>query len=164
VDGVAHAAADWRMRGPLLYLDDLSVGQTFQSASRTITSGEIKHFAAEYDPQPFHLDDAAAEQSIFGGLAASGWHTAAITMRLIVDSVNLAGGVIGAGGTLAWPRPTRPGDTLQVTSTILEITPSRSKPDRGIVKLRIETRNQLGEVVQDLAPTLIVRRRPGPGR
>jgi acyl dehydratase len=147
-----------------LYLDDLSVGQTFRSASRSITADDIKRFAAEFDPQPFHLDEAAAAQSVFGGLAASGWHTAAITMRLIVDSVNLAGGVIGAGGSLSWPRPTRPGDTLQVTSTILEVTPSRTKPDRGIVKLRIETRNQDGEVVQDLAPTLVVRRRAPPER
>lgn len=148
------------MTRPLLYLDELSVGQTFQSGSRTISADDIKRFAAEFDPQPFHLDEAAAAQSFFKGLAASGWHTAAVTMRLIVDSVNLAGGVIGAGGTLTWPRPTRPGDTLQVTSTIVEITPSRSKPDRGMVKLRIETRNQRGEVVQDLAPTLLVHRRP----
>ena len=151
------------MREPILYLDDLSVGQTFQSASRTITADEIMRFAGEFDPQPFHLDETAAAHSPFGGLAASGWHTAALTMRLIVDSVNLAGGVIGAGGTVNWPRPTRPGDTLQVTSTIVDVTPSRSKPDRGIVKIRSETRNHHGDVVQELTATLIVRRRPGDG-
>jgi acyl dehydratase len=148
------------MPGPLLYLDDLSVGQRFQSASRTVSAHDIKQFAAEYDPQPFHLDEAAAAHTIFGGLAASGWHTAAITMRLIVDSVTLAGGVLGAGGDVTWPRPTRPGDTLQVTSTITELIPSRSKPDRGIVKMRSETRNQHGEVVQELKATLVVHRRP----
>lgn len=149
------------MREPLLYLDDLSVGQTFQSASRTITADDIMRFAGEFDPQPFHLDETAAAHSPFGGLAASGWHTAALTMRLIVDSVNLAGGVIGAGGAVNWPRPTRPGDTLQVTSTIVDVTPSRSKPDRGIVKIRSETRNHHGDMVQELTATLIVRRRPG---
>jgi acyl dehydratase len=149
------------MAGAPLYLDDLSVGQTFQSASRTIGADEITRFAAEYDPQPFHLDQAAAARTLFGGLAASGWHTAAITMRMIVESVNLAGGVVGAGGTLTWPRPTRPGDTLQVTTTVLELVPSRSKPDRGIVKLGVETRNHNGEVVQDMTATLIVHRRPG---
>jgi acyl dehydratase len=148
------------MRGTILYLEDLFVGQTFQSGSRTVGADDIKQFAGEYDPQPFHLDDAAAAQSLFGGLAASGWHTAAITMRLIVDSVSLAGGVVGAGCTLAWAKPTRPGDTLQVTSTILEITPSRSKPDRGIAKLRSETRNHHGDVVQEMTATLVVRRRP----
>jgi acyl dehydratase len=151
------------MRRTLLYLEDLSVGPTFQSAPRTITADEIKQFAGDYDPQPFHLDEAAAARSVFGGLAASGWHTAAITMRLIVESVHLAGGVVGAGGVVAWPRPTRPGDALQVTSTVVDVTPSRSKPDRGIVKIRSETRNQDDEMVQELTATLIVRRRPLPG-
>src|SRR5690349_8662214 len=148
------------MGDTVLYFDDLAVGQTFESASRPITADDIKQFARAYDPQPFHLDETAAAHTIFGGLAASGWHTAAITMSLIVDSVTLAGGVLGAGGDVAWPRPTRPGDTLQVTSTITELIPSRSKPDRGIVKMRSETRNQHGEVVQDLKSTLVVHRRP----
>ncbi len=109
------------------YLDDLSVGQRFTSGTLTVTADEIKGYAAKYDPQPFHLDDAAAQATLFGGLAASGWHTAAMTMRLLVDGgAPLAGGIIGAGGEIAWPRPTRPGDMLHVESEVVEITPSRS--------------------------------------
>ena len=110
---------------------------------------QIKAFAAEFDPQPFHLDAAAAQASIFGGLAASGWHTAAITMRLMVKGgVPLAAGIIGLGGEIAWPRPTRAGDVLRVESEILEIVPSRSKPNQAIVKIRNTTVNQAGEPVQ----------------
>jgi acyl dehydratase len=130
------------------YLEDLTVGQHFTSPSITVTEDEIKAFAARYDPQPFHLDDAAARQTLFGGLAASGWHTAAMTMRMLVDGAPLAGGIIGGGGEITWPRPTRPGDTLHVESTVVEIIPSRSKPDRGMVVMRSETRNQNGEAVQ----------------
>jgi acyl dehydratase len=144
-----------------LYLEDLSVGQRFTSAKRTLTTEAIKRFASEFDPQPFHLDEAAAEASLLGGLAASGWHTAATTMRLLVEGgAPIAGGVIGAGGEVTWPRPTRPGDELQVVSEIVEIKPSRSKPDRGIVTLRSETRNQRGEVVQIMTSKLVVPRRP----
>ena len=122
---------------------------------------EIKAFAAEYDPQPFHLDETAAEQSFFGGLAASGWHTAAVTMRLLLDGgAPIASGVIGAGGELAWPRPTRPGDTLTVVSEVLEIFPSRSRPDRGMVTLRSSTKNQHGQDVQVITMKLVVFRRP----
>ena len=138
-----------------LYLDDLAVGQRFTSASHAIDIGQIKAFAAQFDPQPFHLDEQAAATSLFAGLAASGWHTAAVTMRLLVQGgVPIAQGIIGAGAEIAWPRPTRPGDVLQVESEVLEIRPSRSRPDRGMVTLRSETRNQRGEVVQ-------VRRRDG---
>ena len=98
----------------LLYLDDLAVGQRFSSPSHAVDEAGIKAFAREYDLQPFHLDEAAAASSLFGGLAASGWHTAAISMRLLAGSVPLAGGVIGAGGEIAWPCPTRPGDVLTV--------------------------------------------------
>ncbi|WP_171988080.1 MaoC family dehydratase [Hyphomicrobium sp. NDB2Meth4] len=144
-----------------LYLDDLSVGQRFESGKHLMTAEDIKQFAAAYDPQPFHLDDEAAEKSLFGALAASGWHTGAVTMRLLVEGgAPIAGGVIGAGGEIVWPRPTRPGDELQVFSEVLEIKPSRSKPDRGIVTVRSETRNQRGEVVQVLASKLVVPRRP----
>ena len=102
---------------------------------------------------------------MFGGLAASGWHTGALTMRLLVDGgAPLAGGVIGAGGELTWPRPTRPGDELQVFSEVTEITPSRSKPDRGIVAVRSETRNQRGEVLQILTSKLVVFRKPQDAR
>ena len=144
-----------------LYMEDLSVGQRFTSAKLTVTAEAIKGFARQFDPQPFHLDEAAAATSLFAGLAASGWHTAALTMRLLVEGgVPIAGGVIGAGVEIAWPRPTRPGDELHVVSEITEITPSRSKPDRGIVVVRSETRNQKGEVVQILTSKLLVFARP----
>src|SRR5262245_37469913 len=144
-----------------LYLDDLRVGQRFTSKTHVIDEAQITAFAREFDPQPFHLDNEAAKDSLFAGLVASGWHTAAVTMRLLVDAgLPLAGGVIGAGGELAWPRPTRPGDTLQVESEVLEITPSRSRPDRGIAIVRIETRNQRKEVVQSLTAKLVVPRKP----
>jgi acyl dehydratase len=144
-----------------LYLEDLHVGQRFESARRVVTADEIKAFAAQFDPQPFHLDEKAAEATLLGGLAASGWHTAALTMRLLVDSsAPMSGGIVGAGVEITWPRPTRPGDELQVVSEVTEITPSRSKPDRGIVILRSETRNQRGEAVQVLTSRLIVPRKP----
>ncbi len=148
--------------GEPLYLDDLQVGRFFLSGTHTIDAAQIKKFAAEFDPQPFHLDEAAAKDTLFGGLAASGWHTMAITMRLMVErGLPLAGGIIGAGGEISWPRPTRPGDVLRVKSEVLEINPSRSRPDRGMVTVRSETLNQRDEVVQVLIAKLIVPRRPG---
>ena len=147
-----------------LYFDDLRVGQRFASRSHALDEAQIKAFAAEFDPQPFHLDDEAAKSTLFAGLAASGWHTAAITMRLLVEGgAPIAGGVVGAGGEIGWPQPTRPGDILQVESEILEVTPSRSRPDRGMVTLRSETRNQRGEVVQILTAKLVVPRRVARG-
>jgi acyl dehydratase len=147
-------------RGERLYLDDLRVGQRFSSGTHLVDAEEIKAFAAQFDPQPFHLDDAAAQGTLFGGLAASGWHTAAITMRLLVETgLPLMGGIIGAGGEISWPRPTRPGDVLRVVSEIEEVTPSRSRPDRGMVRVRSETRNQRDEVVQVLVSRLVVPRR-----
>ena len=131
-----------------LYLEDLHVGQRFTSAPHQLDSEQIKRFAAEFDPQPFHLDEDVAKGSLFGGLAASGWHTAAMTMRMLVESVPLADGLIGAELQLAWPKPTRPGMTLQVFSEIADIRPSRSKPEMAIVTMRNETRNQDGEVLQ----------------
>lgn len=143
----------------MLYLDDLIIGQRFESGEVTLDAGAVRAFAREFDPQPFHLDEEAARDSLFGGLAASGWHTAALTMRLLVDSVPVAGGIIGAGCEIAWPHPARPGDTLSVTSEIVEVTPSRSRPDRGRVVVRSETLNQKGEVVQVLVAKLVVPRR-----
>ena len=143
-----------------LYLDDLYVGQTFASAPHRIDAEQIKRFAAEYDPQPFHLDEAAAKDSLFKGLAASGWHTAALTMRLLVESVPLADGLIGAELQLAWPRPTRPGMTLQLFSEVVEITPSRSKPGMAMVTLRNETRDQDGAVLQLFTVKMPVFKRP----
>jgi acyl dehydratase len=131
-----------------LYLEDLHVGQRFTSAPHKLDAEQIKRFAAEYDPQPFHLDEEAAKASLFGGLAASGWHTAAMTMRMLVDSVPLADGLIGAELQLAWPRPTRPGMTLQLFSEVVDIRPSRSKPEMAIVTMRNETRDQDGEILQ----------------
>ena len=143
------------------YLDDLRVGQRFTSGTRTMDAAEIQRFAAEYDPQPFHLDDAAARDTLFSGLVASGWHTACTTMRLIVDGgLPIAGGIIGTGGELLWTRPVRPGDTLHVECEVLEIAPSRSKPDRGSVTIRCVTLNQNGEMVQSFTPKLVVPRRP----
>jgi acyl dehydratase len=145
-----------------LFLEDLHVGQRFASASHTIDEGEIKAFAAQFDPQPFHLDGEAAKATLFGGLAASGWHTAAITMKLLVESgLPLRGGIIGSGGEISWPKPTRPDDTLTVHSEIEEVTPSRSRPDRGMIRVRNETRNQHGDIVQILIAKLIVPRRGG---
>ncbi len=143
-----------------LYMDDLHVGQRFTSASYTIDEAQIKAFGGQFDPQPFHTDTEAAEGTFFKGLAASGWHTAAITMRLNVEGgLPLAGGIIGAGGEIGWPNPTRPGDTLHVESEILEIIPSRSKPDRGIAVIQSHTINQRGDVVQMLKAKLVVLRK-----
>ena len=145
-----------------LYLEDFTPGRTFLSdGSITLDAASIKAYAAQFDPQPFHLDEKAAEATFFKGLAASGWHTAALTMRLLVDGgLPLAGGIVGASGELAWPRPVRPGDRLTVASEILEIRPSRSRPERGMVKVRSETRNQQDEPVQLFTMQLVVARRP----
>jgi acyl dehydratase len=143
-----------------LYLDDLQIGQRFTSGTVEVTEDAIKAFAAEYDPQPFHMDDEAAKNTLFGGLAASGWHTAALSMRLTVGMNQFAGGIIGAGGEIAWPRPTRAGDVLRVVSEVVEITPSKSRPDRGMVTVRNETLNQHGKVVQILTAKLVVPRKP----
>ena len=145
----------------VLYLEDLRVGQRFSIGSHALDEAQIKGFARQFDPQPFHLDEDEAKDTFFPGLAASGWHTAAITMRLMVDGgAPFAGGIIGAGGEINWPKPTRPGDILRVESEILEVTPSRSRPDRGMVTVRTETLNQHGETVQVLTAKLIVPRRP----
>jgi acyl dehydratase len=142
------------------YLDDLTVGQRFVSGSHTMDAAEIQQFATRYDPQPFHMDDAAARGTLFGGLVASGWHTAGTTMRLIVSGgLPIAGGIIGTGGELLWTKPVRPGDTLHVECEVLEITPSRSKPDRGTVVVRCVTLNQDGAMVQSFTPKLVVPRR-----
>ena len=143
-----------------LYLDDLKVGQRFTSGTYYMDADRMKAFAAEFDPQPFHLDEAAADRSIFRGLAASGWHTAAATMRLMVESLPFAGGMAGLGGEIAWARPTRPGDTLRVESEITDIVPSRSKPNQGIVIVRSNTLNQNGEQVQTFTAKIIVFKRP----
>jgi len=143
-----------------LYLDDLHVGQRFTSGTYLMDEGRIKEFAAEFDPQSFHLDETAAAASVFKGLAASGWHTAAVAMRLMVTSgLPLADGIVGLGGEIAWPKPTRAGDILRVESEIVDITPSRSKPNQGIVTVRGTMTNQNAETVYLLTAKLLVFRR-----
>jgi acyl dehydratase len=146
-----------RQSGEKLYLDDLHVGQRFTSGTYLLEEERIKEFAAEFDPQPFHLDEAAAEASVFKTLAASGWHTAAVSMRLMVTTgLPLADGIVGLGGELAWPKPTRPGDILQVESEIIEIAPSRSKPHQGVVTVLSTTFNQNREAVYTFTAKLLV--------
>jgi len=143
------------------YLEDFTVGQTFGSGRLRVDKEQIKAFAAEFDPQPFHLDENAARDTIFRGLAASGWHTAALTMRLLVDSeIEPAGGIVGAGfDEFRWPRPVRPGDELHIESEVLEVRPSRSRSNQGLIKVRTTTLNQKDEAVQVQIANLIVPRR-----
>jgi acyl dehydratase len=144
-----------------LYFEDLTVGRKFASLTLRVDAQAIIDFATAYDPQPFHLDDAAARHSIFEGLAASGWHTAALTMRLCVTSdFRPAGGILGIGGELTWHKPVRPGDELRVEIEVMESRLSRSRPGQGIVKMRLTTLNQHGEPVQTFTPTLFVDCRP----
>lgn len=159
---LAPAPASAFAAAPLIYLDDLQVGDCFTSGEHAMDAAQIKAFAAQFDPQPFHLDEEAAKSSLFGGLAASGWHTAAITMRLQVTSgPPIADGIVGAGcEQLAWPRPTRATDVLHVVSEVLQIQPSQSRPDRGMVTLRSETLNQQGDVLQKTTVRIVVPRRP----
>ena len=140
------------------YLEDFALGQTYGSGRIRIDGDRIKSFAA--DPQPFHLDEETARDSIFRGLAASGWHTAALTMRLLVESeLKLAGGIVGAGfDEFRWPHPVRPGDELRLESEIIEVRPSKSRPQQGLIKVRTTTFNQDGTAVQ-LVSNLVVPRR-----
>lgn len=145
------------------YLEDFAPGQRFGGAARIrIEKERIMTFAAEFDPQPFHLDEQAASSSIFRGLAASGWHTAAATMRLLVESdLKPAGGIVGAGfDDFRWPRPVRPGDELRVESEVLDVRPSQSRPEQGMIKVRTTTLNQRDEIVQISVGNLVVPRRP----
>lgn len=148
-----------------LYLDDLQVGNRFGSDSLKVTEEDIIAFARDFDPQPFHLDAKAAEQSVFKELVASGWHTAAMSMKLFVTGeLKLAGGSVGLGvDELRWPRPVKPGDTLRLETEILDVRPSKSKPDRGIIRIRNVTTNQDGEVVQTFVASVLVRRQPPVG-
>jgi acyl dehydratase len=140
-----------------LYLEDLSVGQRFNTDTYVMEGDRIKSFAAEFDPQPFHLEDAAAEASLFKGLAASGWHTTAAAMRLMASGgIPLAGGIIGLGCDVQWPRPARPGDALTLEAEVADITPSRSKPNQAVVTFRCTMFNQNREVVMYLTPKLLV--------
>ena len=144
------------------YFEDFAVGQVYGSGRITVEEERIKAFAAEFDPQPFHLDEDSARRSIFGGLAASGWHTAALTMRLLVESdFKPVGGIVGAGfDEFRWPVPVRPGDELRVEGEVLEVRPSKSRPHQGLLKVRTTTKNQKGEAVQVSVGNLVVPRRP----
>ncbi|MBV8575350.1 MAG: MaoC family dehydratase [Acetobacteraceae bacterium] len=143
------------------FLEDFAVGQTFGSGRSRVETERIKKFAAEFDPQPFHLDEEAARNSIFQGLAASGWHTAALTMRLLVESeLKPAGGIVGAGfDEFRWPRPVRPEDELHLEIEVLEVRPSKSRPEQGLIKVRTTTLNQNNEAVQVTIGNLVVLRR-----
>jgi acyl dehydratase len=145
----------------VLYFEDFAVGQRYRSARLSVDADAIRAFARNFDPQPFHLDEEAARASFFGGLAASGWHTAALTMRLLVQSgLRPAGGIIGAGADeLKWPRALRPGDEIEVESEVLEVRTSRSRVTHGFVKFRTTTSNQRGEPVQVVVMNLLVERR-----
>jgi acyl dehydratase len=142
------------------YLDDLAAGQKYGSGSLKIDADAIKRFAAEFDPQPFHLNEQEAAGTLFQGLAASGWHTAALTMRLLVTSeFKPAGGVVGASlDELRWPCPVRPGDVLSVETEVLEVRPSKSRPEQGMVKVRVTTYSQKREVLQRYVGNLVVKR------
>jgi acyl dehydratase len=144
------------------YLEDFSVGQVFNSGRLRVDKDQIIAYAKQFDPQPFHLDEAAALKSPFRGLAASGWHTAGMTMRLMVDGeFKPAGGILGVGfDDLSWPRPVRPGDELHTTSEILEVRPSKSRPDRGLLRVKTTTFNQNDEPVMFFTGNLLVPRRP----
>ncbi|HSI30761.1 MAG TPA: MaoC/PaaZ C-terminal domain-containing protein [Miltoncostaeaceae bacterium] len=147
----------------LLYLDDLRVGQRFTTGEYELDAEGAVAFASQWDPQPFHTDAEAAAGSLFGELVASGWHTAAITMRLAVQGLPIAGGLIGAGGEISWPAPTRPGAVLHVEAEVLEVRPSRSRPDRGMAVVRMETVDREGAVAQVFTVTMVVPRRPSAG-
>jgi acyl dehydratase len=147
------------------YFEDYAVGQVYRSGRHRIDKAQIIAFATEFDPQFYHLDEEAAKNSPFKGLAASGWHTAAITMRLMVDGeFKPAGGILCVGfDQLSWSRPVRPGDELRVTSEIVEVRPSKSRPDRGMIRVQNTTLNQNDEAVQTFTANLIVPRRPAGG-
>ena len=142
------------------YFEDLKAGDRFKSVTYQVSEEEIINFAREFDPQPFHLDAAVADQTMFKGLIASGWHTAAITMRLFVQTLNFAEGAIGLGvDELRWPNAVRPGDRLQVETEIIDLRVSRSKPSHGVVRLRNVAVNQRGEIVQTMSASALVLRR-----
>jgi len=143
------------------FFEDFAVGQVFATGTLQVDTDQIKSFAKQFDPQPYHLDEDAAQKSPFRGLAASGWHTAALTMRLLVEGdFKPAGGILGVGfDALSWPKPVRPGDELHAKSEILEVRPSKSRPDRGTIRVRTTTYNQNDEAVQEFTGNLLVPRR-----
>ncbi len=150
---------------PERYFEDFAVGQVFKPTGRVrVSKDDIIAFAQRFDPQPFHLDEEAAQRSVFGQLVASGWHTAAMTMSLIARAEHrAAGGTVGLGfDSLRWPMPVFPGDELRIESEVIEVRPSRSRPDQGLVKMRTRTINQNGHIVQEVVGNAMVPRRPQP--
>ena len=161
---MTHASSRGRgsdARSPRLYLEDFAVGQVYTAGPVRVSADDIKAYARQFDPQPFHTDEELARSTFFQGLAASGWHTASLTMSLVVQALPIAGGVIGGGvDELRWPKPLRPGDELRLEGEIIEVRPSRSKPGQGLVRVRTTTLNRAGEAVQTMIANLIVPRRP----
>jgi len=153
---------DPRMTTIQYYFEDAQVGDVLELGSRTVTAAEILAFAHEFDPQPFHIDPEAAAQSIFGGIIASGWHTCALTMRLMVDGFLSRAASLGSPGVeqIRWLRPVRPGDTITARIVLLDVRASQSKPDRGAVRMRTEVTNQAGDLVMTMENTGLVGRRP----
>jgi acyl dehydratase len=144
-----------------LYLEDFAVGQVYEAGPIPVSAGAIKAYARLFDPQPFHTDEELARSTFFQGLVASGWHTASLTMSLVVQALPIAGGVIGGGvDELRWPKPLRPGDELRLEGEIVEVRPSRTKPNQGLVRVRTTTLNQEGQAVQTMIANLVVPRRP----
>lgn len=143
------------------YFEDFKVGDRFNGGSMEVSQDAIIAYARQFDPQPFHLDPKEAANTMFGELVASGWHTASMTMRMFATSeINIVNGVIGGGvEQLSWPRPVRPGDRLTVRSEVIEVRPSKSKPDRGMMRVRVDTLNQDDAVVQSFVANLVVLRR-----
>jgi acyl dehydratase len=144
------------------YFEDAAAGDVLELGNRTVSEAEILTFARDFDPQPFHIDPEAAAQSIFGGIIASGWHTCALTMRLMVDGFLSRAASLGSPGVehIRWLRPVRPGDTLTARLVVLDVRPSERKPDRGSVQMRTEVTNQAGELVMTMESTGLVGRRP----
>ncbi len=140
------------------HFEDFAVGQTFASGALTVDAAMIRDFARQFDPQPFHLDEAAAADSFFGTLVASGWHTASLTMRLLVETLPIAGGVVGAGVQLAWPKPLAAGETIRLAIEVAETRASKSKPHLGLVKIRVTTSDSTGPV-QTMTADLVAPRR-----
>ncbi|MBY6243598.1 MaoC family dehydratase [Methylosinus sp. Sm6] len=148
------------MTSTRLHLEDLAVGQRFRAGPVEVTRAAIEAFAGQFDPQPFHLDEDAARASLFGEQVASGWHTAALTMRLLTECAPIAGGLVGTGGRIEWTRPVKPGDRLLVEAEIIGVAASRSRRERGVVEIRVTTSNQRGETVQRLTAKILAFARP----
>ena len=140
---------------PGICYEDLKVGMRFESRTLAVTPEDVEAFARKFDPQPFHIDPIAAQATFFKGLVASGWHTSALTMRLVVESLPILGGVVGGGvDELRWPNALRPGDTIRLVSEVIEMRTLKSRADVGLVKFRVTTLNQRGEAVQSMVPNL----------